>query len=255
MGNVPIYTRRVIKLTRYQWTVFFAAWLGWGFDIFDGLLFNFVAPNAIPTLLGLADRRAEAQRRGALLDRHPQFTVPARLGRGRRDLRPHQRPLRPQARADDHHAAVRARHRRLRLRHRDVAARSPSASSRASASVANGRRAPRWSRKWCPRNRASKPARCCTRPRRSACSSPTFVNSEVAGELVRARSVDVLALRADVRPAARRPWHSSCACSSRSRRRWASGRRHRAAGTRARNLRARHARAHGQRADRRHRSR
>jgi len=43
----------MIKLTRYQWTVFAAAWLGWGFDIFDGLLFNFVAPNAIPTLLGL----------------------------------------------------------------------------------------------------------------------------------------------------------------------------------------------------------
>ena len=45
--------RRVIRLTRYQWTVFFAAWLGWGFDVFDGLLFNYVAPNAIPTLLGL----------------------------------------------------------------------------------------------------------------------------------------------------------------------------------------------------------
>src|SRR5262249_35516913 len=29
------------------------AWLGWGFDIFDGLLFNFVAPNCVPTLLGL----------------------------------------------------------------------------------------------------------------------------------------------------------------------------------------------------------
>jgi MFS family permease len=43
----------MIKLSRYQWTVFLAAWLGWGFDIFDGLLFNFVAPNAIPTLLGL----------------------------------------------------------------------------------------------------------------------------------------------------------------------------------------------------------
>ncbi|HEV7609449.1 MAG TPA: MFS transporter [Steroidobacteraceae bacterium] len=43
----------MIKLTRYQWTVFFAAWLGWGFDVFDGLLFNYVAPNAIPTLLGV----------------------------------------------------------------------------------------------------------------------------------------------------------------------------------------------------------
>jgi MFS family permease len=31
----------------------FAAWLGWGFDVFDGLLFNFVAPICIPNLLGL----------------------------------------------------------------------------------------------------------------------------------------------------------------------------------------------------------
>ena len=37
----------------YQWTVLFAAWLGWGFDCFDGLLFNYVAPNCVPTLLGL----------------------------------------------------------------------------------------------------------------------------------------------------------------------------------------------------------
>lgn len=45
--------RYPLGLTGYQWTVIFAAWLGWGFDIFDGLLFNFVAPNCIPTLLGL----------------------------------------------------------------------------------------------------------------------------------------------------------------------------------------------------------
>lgn len=42
-----------LGLTGYQWTVVLAAWLGWGFDVFDGLLFNFVAPNCIPTLLGL----------------------------------------------------------------------------------------------------------------------------------------------------------------------------------------------------------
>lgn len=36
-----------------QLIIFIAAWLGWGFDIFDGLLFNFVAPNCVPTLLGL----------------------------------------------------------------------------------------------------------------------------------------------------------------------------------------------------------
>jgi len=41
-------------LTRYQWTVFVAAWLGWGFDVFDGLLFNFVAPVCLPRLLGVA---------------------------------------------------------------------------------------------------------------------------------------------------------------------------------------------------------
>lgn len=40
-------------MTGYQWTVLFAAWLGWGFDVFDGLLFNYVAPNCVPTLLGL----------------------------------------------------------------------------------------------------------------------------------------------------------------------------------------------------------
>ncbi|MEO8223954.1 MAG: MFS transporter [Gammaproteobacteria bacterium] len=43
----------MLKFTRYQWTVLAAAWLGWGFDVFDGLLFNYVAPNAVPTLLGL----------------------------------------------------------------------------------------------------------------------------------------------------------------------------------------------------------
>ena len=51
----------MLRLTRYQWTVLFAAWLGWGFDIFDGLLFNFVAPNAIPTLLGLDIGSPEAR--------------------------------------------------------------------------------------------------------------------------------------------------------------------------------------------------
>ena len=41
-------------LTRYQWLVLFAAWLGWGFDVFDGLLFNYVAPICVPDLLGYA---------------------------------------------------------------------------------------------------------------------------------------------------------------------------------------------------------
>jgi MFS family permease len=48
-------------MNRYQWTVLFAAWLGWGFDVFDGLLFNFVAPNCVPTLLGLPIGTAAAK--------------------------------------------------------------------------------------------------------------------------------------------------------------------------------------------------
>jgi MFS family permease len=45
--------RSFLDMNGYQWVVLFAAWLGWGFDIFDGLLFNYVAPNCVPTLLGL----------------------------------------------------------------------------------------------------------------------------------------------------------------------------------------------------------
>ncbi|HYC21314.1 MAG TPA: MFS transporter [Candidatus Bathyarchaeia archaeon] len=56
----------VLGMTRYQWLVVFAAWLGWGFDVFDGLLFNYVAPVCVPDLLGLprdalADPVARAQ--------------------------------------------------------------------------------------------------------------------------------------------------------------------------------------------------
>lgn len=51
----------MLRLSRYQWTVLFAAWLGWGFDIFDGLLFNYVAPNCVPTLLGLTIGTPEAK--------------------------------------------------------------------------------------------------------------------------------------------------------------------------------------------------
>jgi MFS family permease len=51
----------MLRLSRYQWTVLFAAWLGWGFDIFDGILFNYVAPNCVPTLLGLTIGSPEAK--------------------------------------------------------------------------------------------------------------------------------------------------------------------------------------------------
>jgi MFS family permease len=51
----------MISLTRYQWTVLLAAWLGWGFDVFDAFLFNYVAPNCVPTLLGLEIGSAAAK--------------------------------------------------------------------------------------------------------------------------------------------------------------------------------------------------
>ncbi|HEX6765184.1 MAG TPA: MFS transporter, partial [Polyangiaceae bacterium] len=53
----------MLGLTRYQWLVLFAAWLGWGFDVFDGLLFNYVAPICIPNLLGLnqADKATQGE--------------------------------------------------------------------------------------------------------------------------------------------------------------------------------------------------
>ncbi len=53
--------RTLLDMNRYQWTVLFAAWLGWGFDVFDGLLFNFVAPTCVPSLLGLEPGTPEAK--------------------------------------------------------------------------------------------------------------------------------------------------------------------------------------------------
>src|SRR5581483_9297527 len=63
--------RTLLDMNGYQWTVLFAAWLGWGFDVFDGLLFNYVAPNCVPTLLhlpiGSPEAKAETLRWGGIL--------------------------------------------------------------------------------------------------------------------------------------------------------------------------------------------
>ena len=50
----------LLDMDRYQWMVLFAAWLGWGFDIFDSLLFNYVAPTCVPVLLGIPFGTPEA---------------------------------------------------------------------------------------------------------------------------------------------------------------------------------------------------
>jgi MFS family permease len=44
----------LLGLTGYQWAVLFAAWLGWGFDVFDGLLFSYAAPKCVPNLFHLS---------------------------------------------------------------------------------------------------------------------------------------------------------------------------------------------------------
>jgi len=43
----------MFDLSRKHWLVLLSAWLGWGFDVFDALLFGYVAPNCVPALLGL----------------------------------------------------------------------------------------------------------------------------------------------------------------------------------------------------------
>ncbi|HEY2403507.1 MAG TPA: MFS transporter [Steroidobacteraceae bacterium] len=52
--------RGFLGFSGYHWLAIAAAWAGWGFDMFDAVLFNFVAPNCVPTLLGLAPGSAAA---------------------------------------------------------------------------------------------------------------------------------------------------------------------------------------------------
>jgi MFS family permease len=55
VGPQPLTVSRTgfLGLSGYHWLVVAAGWAGWGFDVFDALLFNFVAPNCIPAVLHL----------------------------------------------------------------------------------------------------------------------------------------------------------------------------------------------------------
>ncbi len=55
MQTSPLTGSRTIflGLSGYHWLVIAAGWAGWGFDVYDAVLFNFVARNCIPTLLHL----------------------------------------------------------------------------------------------------------------------------------------------------------------------------------------------------------
>ncbi len=61
MNVKPAAPRAFLDMSGYQWAVLAAAWLGWGFDSFDALLFNWVAPNCVPTLLHLPIGSPEAK--------------------------------------------------------------------------------------------------------------------------------------------------------------------------------------------------
>lgn len=50
----------LLGFSGYQWVVIAAGWAGWGADIFDALLFTFVAGNCIPALLHLTPGSAQA---------------------------------------------------------------------------------------------------------------------------------------------------------------------------------------------------
>jgi MFS family permease len=52
----------VLDMDRRQWAVLLAAWVGWGFDVFDALLFTYVAPDCVPTLLRIPLGSPEARR-------------------------------------------------------------------------------------------------------------------------------------------------------------------------------------------------
>ena len=206
-------------LTRYQWTVLFAAWLGWGFDVFDGLLFNYVAPNCVPTLLGLADRHAGGEASATLLwtglltsllllgwaaggDPVRQAS-PIGIGRTRTLLLTM--------------AALLARHRGLRVRAEHLGAASL---FRLVASLGIGG-------EWAAG--ASMVAEIVPEERRVEAgallytSAPlglflaTFVNTQVAGRLVRGRRRETVVALSCSCPGSSRPRSRSwCACSSRS---------------------------------------
>lgn len=62
MESQPRTTAHWLGLSGYHWLVIAAGWAGWGFDVFDALLFNFVAPNCLPVLLHLPPGSPAAHR-------------------------------------------------------------------------------------------------------------------------------------------------------------------------------------------------
>jgi hypothetical protein len=163
--------RTFLDMNGYQWTVILAAWLGWGFDIFDSILMNYVAPNAVPTLLGLQIGTPEATVCHALVDRNPDLTSACGLGRRRN----HIRKKLPTAIGRTKTLLI------TMLSTRSGPRRAPSRQtfgcswsaelSQVSASAASGRQAPQWSPRSFRKSVESKPVHFCIPQRRSVYSS------------------------------------------------------------------------------------
>lgn len=61
MSLANVESTEPVRLSSYQKYVVFCAWVGIGFDLMDSILFNFIAPIAIPNLLGLAPSSPEGK--------------------------------------------------------------------------------------------------------------------------------------------------------------------------------------------------
>ena len=199
-------------MNAYQWTVLFAAWLGWGFDIFDSLLFNYVAPNAVPVLLDIPLGIARRARRDAAMDRHSHLAAAGRLGGRRHHVRPRRRSARPHADAAADDADVRDRHGGVRVcaehgdarvlpHHRVARHRRRVGRRRGDGGRSRSRAAPRRSGRAALHGRA---ARAVSRDHRHLSG---------AGRVLRRQPGSGVALCVPVRPAARPPSRSSCGCS------------------------------------------
>jgi MFS family permease len=54
-------------LSKYHYLILISAWLGWTFDIYDGVIFSYAAPICIPQLLGITDRDLPEAKQGVAL--------------------------------------------------------------------------------------------------------------------------------------------------------------------------------------------
>ena len=110
MSGERLLRPELLGMNRYQWTVLFAAWLGWGFDMFDATLFTQVAevrPNPAACTLRLFA--------GFPVDGHTDIGAAAQLGGGRCVIRVGGGSDRTRSYPNADHTPIRHRHSLLRV--------------------------------------------------------------------------------------------------------------------------------------------